>query len=248
MMLSKTTLAFLAGSLLFGCSASPLKVKSISKNETPAALAEKLARDIDTAKEEQVDALSPAWFARAQASLLKAQEGFKKGTDLSTTLDHIAIGDAQLQQAYHYAEKSKSHLKSAIKSRKAALKAGASQFEKEFAKLEIRFLGLTRAVENNRIQWVTVKKNSVDAKYRALELRAIKNSALNPVRQMLKRAKDEDMDEIAPKSFVMAQKKMTEADAFITRHRYAVEDIAEKVRTAEFYAARLSQICQVSRL
>ncbi len=243
----KSALVVLAGSvLLFGCAQSPLNVKTIAKSEHPAALADKLAKELAAAKEDQVNMLSPTWYAQAQASHKKAQDGLKKGTDLSAILENIALGDAQLQQAQNYAKNARSHLKSVIKSRNAAIKAGASQFGKEFSKLENRFLGLARSVENNNIKSVVSKKKSVDAQYRALELRAIKNSALSEVRRMMKRAKDEDMDDTAPKSYAMAKSKLAEADAFITANRYAVEGIAEKVRTAKFYAQRLKQITQTS--
>lgn len=243
----KTTTVMLMGSLLlWGCAQTPLKVKSISKTEHPAALSDKLKKDLEAAKADQVDVLSPTWYAKAKASHAKAQQGLKKGTELSTILDSIAMGDAQLQQAQHYAKDSRYHLKDVIQSRNAALKVGANKFGKEFAKLESKFVDLTEAVEENNIKSVVSKKKAVDAQYRALELEAIKHNALSEVRQLLKRAEDEDVDEAAPKSYLMAKTKLAEADAYITRNRYAVEGIAEKVRIAKFYANRMKQMAQAS--
>jgi OmpA-OmpF porin, OOP family len=243
----KTTMAVLIGcALVFGCAQTPLKVTPIAKTAHPSALANKLGEDLAAAKARQVDVLSPTWFARAKASHAKASDGLKKGSDLSAILDSIATGNAQLMQAEKYAENSRYHLKDVIDSRNAAHKAGAEQFGKEFTKLERKFFDLTESVEEGDLKSVVSGKKSVQAQYKALELQAIKQNALSEVRQMLRQARDEDMDETAPKSYLMAKSKLDEADAFITRDRYAVEGIAEKVRIARFYARRMTQMTKTS--
>lgn len=232
--------------VLSGCSQTALKVKPLAKTEHPSALADKLSADLAEAKAQKVDVLSPTWYARAQATYAKAKAALKQGGNLSGILDNIALSNAQLMQAQKYAESSSQRLKGVIKSRDAAYKAGADMYGKEFKKVESRFLDLTEAIEDNDLKAVANNRKSVDAQYRALELRAIKHNALSEVRQMMRQAKDEDVDDTAPKSYLLAQQKLAAAEAFITKNRYAVEGIAEKSREAKFYAQRMNQITKTS--
>ncbi len=235
------------GFLVVGCAEAPLKVAPVDKSENPMDLVKKLQNDMASAKSNQVDALSPTWYGRAQQSYAQAEKGLKEGTALADIQKSIASGRAQLEQAQKFAEKSRFHLPEVIKSRNAAIKVNAGQFKKEFASLENDFRKMTEAVEEDNIKYVSKNKKSVDDRYRDLELRAIKANALSEVRKMMTSAKDRDLDEVAPKSFVMAQSKLDDAEQYITQNRYAQENISQKVREAKFYAQRLYQIAGTSK-
>ena len=236
----------ICAALLFGCSQPSLNVKPIARTEHPAALLGKLAQDLATAKKERVDLLSPTWFAQAQASYVKAKVGLDKGTELSGILSNIANGQAQLDQATSTAGKSRRHLAGAIKSRDAGYAAGADRYKKEFGRLENDFIKLTEAVEENDLRYVRGKKKVVDAKYRELELRAIKDDKLTQVRQLMQTAESRDMDDAAPKSFLVAKSKLIDADMAITKDRYDKEAIDGAVGEARFYAQRMHQMAGVS--
>jgi len=236
----------IAAILLGACAGEPLKVEPIAKTEHPAALMEKLGQALSAARQDRVDTFSPTWFALAQASYAKAKQGIEQGTNLSDILENLATGQAQLQQAHIYADKTQAVLSEVIQSRDAAIAARASQYEKEFKNLEEGFLRLTRAVEENDMGYVRSKKKAVNDTYRALELRAIKDAALGEVRRLIAAARSQDMNETAPKSFLIAQSKLADAEAVITKDRYAKEKIAAAVREAEFYAQRTHQIAKTS--
>ncbi len=224
---------------LFGCSQQALKVKPIAKTEHPAALLGKLAQDLAAAKEKRVDLLSPTWFSKAQSSYVKAKAGLDKGTQLSGILSNIAKGQAQLVQASSTANRTRRHLADVIKSRDAGYAAGANRYKKAFSKLENDFIKLTEAVEDGDLGYVRNKKKAVDAKYRELELRAIKDDNLAEVRQLMRSAVTADMDETAPKSFLVAKSKLIDAEMAITKDRYDKKGIDQAVGEARFYAQRM---------
>jgi outer membrane protein OmpA-like peptidoglycan-associated protein len=235
------------GFLVVGCAEAPLKVAPVDKSENPTEVAKKLGSDIAAAKSDQVDALSPTWFGRARQSYAQAEIGLKKGTALAVIRTSLAAGRAQLEQAQKHATKSRFHIPDVIESRNAAIKANAGQFKKEFSILENDFFKMTEAVEEDNIKYVNKKKKSIDDRYRALELRGIKSTALSGVRQMMKTAKDRDLGEVAPESFVLAQSKLDDAEQYISKNRYASEGISQKVREAKFYAQRLYQVAGASK-
>ncbi len=243
---------FFTGILIFsvsllGCSQPALNVKPIAKTENPSALLEKLAQDLSTAKEKRVDLLSPTWFAKAQASHAKAKAELNQGAELSKILANIANGRAQLAQASGSADNAAKYLASAIKSRDAALAAGADRYKKPFANLENDFRNLTKGVEEDDLGYVRKKRKVVDSQYRELELRAIKDDHLAEVRRLMQVAASEEMDDAAPKSYLVAQSKLADAERIISKNRYDKAAIDKAVGQARFYAQRLHQLAGVSK-
>ena len=234
----------IAGLLLVGCSHAPLTVKPIAKTENPADLVGQLGADLELARKNQVPELAPNWFGKAQASFAKAKTALDRGEALSTLLENIATGRAELQQANKAADKAKYQLADLIESRAAAHKVGAQRFAKPLAKMDSEFLEITQALEQSDFKTVRNNREALNKRYRDLELRAITDAAVEDVRQMLANAKDQDMDEIAPKSYAMAQSKLSAAEAFIAKNRYDKENIQAHAAEARFYAQRLMQIAR----
>ncbi len=231
--------------VLIGCSQQTVNVKPIPKTEHPAALLDQLAQGLAAAKKERVNLFSPSWFDLARTSYAKAKAGLNKGAELSGILSNIAKGQAQLAQATSTANRTQKHLSDVIKSRDAAYAAGADRYKKPFAKLENDFIKLTRAVEDDDLGYVRDKKKAVNAHYRDLELRAIKDDNLAEVRQLMQTAESKDMDETAPKSFLVAKSKLMDADMAITKDRYDKAAIEKAVGDARFYAQRVHQMTRV---
>ena len=231
---------------LAACAGAPLEVKPIPKSENPSAQMDKLGQGLLTARQNRVDLFSPTWFSAAQASYSKAKEGIDKGTELARILENIATGQAQLKQAEKNANRFKSDLGDLIKSRDAALEAHANQYQKDFTKLEGEFRQLAEAVEESNGGYVRKNEKKLDAAYRSLELRAIKDAALADVRKMMADAEDQDLEDAAPKSFAAAQQKLADADAVVTKDRYDKVKIDAAVREAEFYAQRLREMAKTS--
>jgi OOP family OmpA-OmpF porin len=232
--------------LLTACASPPLKVVPIAKSENPTDQMENLGQGILDARQNKVDVLSPTWFSAAQLSYTRAKQGIEKGTELASILENIATGQAQLAQAQKNADRFKANLADVIESRDAAIAAQADKYEREFKNLEGKFRELAKAVENNDAGYVRNHEKAIDAAYRDLELRAIKDAALVKARKMMADAKDQNLDDDAPKSFADAQKKLADAEAVITRDRYDKVKIDAAARKAEFYARRLQEIAKTS--
>lgn len=231
---------------LLSCAQAPLNVKPIDTTEDPAALLEELEKDLAAAKKDRVHHLSPNWYSDAVKSYTDAKMMLEKGTTLSVILDHIATGRARLDQAMIFADKSNQNLADVIKSRDAALKAGADQYKKEFARLERDYFKLPEAIEKGDTGYVANKKKLVDNQYRELELRAIKDTALVNARRLMHSAEKLDIGKKVPKSFAIAASKLADADAVITKNRYDKETIDKAVGAAEFYGRRLHQLAATS--
>jgi len=233
--------------MLLACAGQQLEVKPISKSENPQELINQLDNDIALAYKNQLNVLAPTWFGKSNASLVAAKKGLEEGDQLSKILDDIATGRAQLVRAEEIARVSKTTLPNAIKARNLARDAGATTLGNEYSDAEQRFLKLTRAIEDNDLNYAQRNQAGVAEGFRDLELRAIKVRTIGEVRRLMEDAKDKDLQKIAPQSYSAAEKKLAEADAFITQNPYQKEKMHRLAAEALFMARRLHVIAEQSQ-
>ena len=237
-----------AALMLFACAGHELDVTPISKSENPQQLINKLDNDIAMARKNQLNVLAPTWFEKAESSLNAAKKGLEKGDQLSEILDNIATGRAQLQRAEEIAKISKTTLPIAIKARNLARDAGATSLGKQYVNAEESFLDLTRAIEDNNLRYAQRSQNRVAERFREIELRAIKVQTIGEVRRLIKDAKKKGLQKIAPQSFASAEKKLEEADTFITQNPYQKEQMHQLAAEALFMARRLHIVAAQSEI
>ena len=233
--------------LIASCGGSKLKVEPIAKSENPSELIQKLEKDVANARNDQINVLAPMWFARAENSLKAAKQGLSKGDKISTIMENIAKGRAELLTARDKAQVAHSVLAEAIKNRDLARTAGATSLGKDYAQTEEAFMGLTRAVEKNNTKYAKKNRQKVADRYRELEIRAIKIQTIGEVRKLLAQARKDGVHKIAPKTYTAAQKSLVDADNFITQNPYAKEKMHLKADHALFMAKRLNEVAQFSR-
>jgi len=230
--------------LLGACAGRQLEVEPIARSENPTEHINRLDTDIGKARTNQLNVLAPTWFAKAETSLKDAKELLNRGDELSKVLQKIADGRAQLRRAEEMAQLARPALTDAIKARDSARAAGATRLGADYAEAEEKFLQLTRAIENNNLEWAQRNRAKVATAFDELELRAIKEHTLSEVRKLIQQAENRGARKTAPATFAVAQKKLTEADAFISKHRYQKEEIHQKASEALFQARRLLQVTQ----
>ncbi len=232
---------------LLACAGQQLEVKPISKSENPQELINQLDNDIALAYKNQLNVLAPTWFGKSNASLVAAKKGLEEGDQLSKILDDIATGRAQLVRAEEIARVSQTTLPNAIKARNLARDAGATTLGREYTDTEERFLKLTRAIEDNDLNYAQRNQAGVAGEFRDLELRAIKVRTIGEVRRLMEDAEDKGLQKIAPQSYSAAEKKLAEADAFITQNPYQEEKMHRLAAEALFMAQRLHVIAEQSQ-
>ncbi len=230
--------------LLGACARRQLEVEPIARSENPTEHINRLDTEIGKARKNQLNVLAPTWFAKAETSLKDGKELLNRGDELSKVLQKIADGRAQLKRAEEMAQLARPALADAIRARDLARAAGATRLGADYAEAEEKFLQLTRAIENNNLEWARRKRPKVARAFDELELRAIKEHTLGEVRKLIKQAEERGARKTAPATLAVAQKTLTEADAFISKHRYQKEEIHQKASEALFQARRLLHVTQ----
>jgi OmpA-OmpF porin, OOP family len=229
-----------------GCAGRELEIEPLLTTENPTEQITRLAQQINKAKDERLDVLAPTFFAEAESSLATATALRNRGGDISSILEAVAQGSAQIRKGKELAKVANLALPRAIKAREDARVVGATAFKKDYGRAEEGFLKLTRAIEKDNLQWAERNEAEAVKAFRSLELRAITRNALGSVKAMIQEAKSDRAMKIAPRTLAVAEKKLKDAEDFISKSRYEKEQILRKSQEAQFYAKRLQQIMRES--
>jgi outer membrane protein OmpA-like peptidoglycan-associated protein len=233
--------------LFSACGGRQLEVESIPKTEHPQELINRLDNEVALARNETINVLSPAWFAKAESALNEARRLLEEGAELSKIFNEIATGRAELNQAKKIAKVSKATLAEVIQGRELARKAGAAGLGKDYEAAEEAFLDLTRAIEKENLGYAQRNQAAVTEQFRQLEIRAIKIRTIGEIRNLLRAAEKQKFDKIAPESYAAAKNKLAEADTFITENPYQKERMSMLANEALFLAQRHMEIAEETK-
>jgi outer membrane protein OmpA-like peptidoglycan-associated protein len=238
--------AFSALLLLNACAGRVVMPEPTLESNDPVEQLLSLESDLQAAEEQQLEVLAPTSFARAEQLYQDARQMLVREEQLSAILLQITSGRVELQRAEQSAQIARTVLPDVIKVRGLALTAGAADLGKEFEVAEEGFLKLTRAIEDNDLEWARRHKSKIFDAFDRLELRAIKEKYLSEARELVLQGEQNRAAKTAPQTLAEARARLQQADDFITANRYLQEDIRNKTAEALFYARRLHIILQQS--
>ncbi len=230
-----------------GCSTKIPGISAIAPTANPSEEIESLASEVETARGEALDVLSPTWFARAESRAKNAKSQLTDGESVRVILQNVAEGRAALAQARTFGEVSRQTLPSVIKARTDAIAAGAPQLGNRYDDVEERFLELTAAVESDSMNWARRTAPEVEKSFREIELASIKKNTVYRIVDLIEKAKEADADRFAPKLLKDVEARYAELDQFISQNRYSSEAMGEKADEVLFYANRLVHVTEEAR-
>ncbi|MDO3379003.1 OmpA family protein [Geoalkalibacter halelectricus] len=233
--------------LVAGCGKAPPRIEPLALTKNPSEQIELLDADLVNARLNELHILAPDNFAAASTALNNARQGLDRGAGVAEILNRVAIGRAHLETGSERAKVVRSILAAPLEARTLARKVNAVNFGEDYLAVETRLLQLTRAVENERIDWALRRSTAVTEEFLALELRAIKHNALSEAREMLKEARDLRAASFAPESLARAEQALDDAETTISIDRYDRETIAKKAARADFESRRLLHLTYASR-
>ncbi len=230
-----------------GCAGSSVPVTEIPVSADHHAEVAALAKQVEQARSDKVDVLSPTWFKRASDSLGKATQLASKGGSVKETLTRVAEGRAELERAKGFAEVAAATLPKAIEARDAARKAGATDFGEEYDAVEERFVSATRDIEDDDLSAARKQRDKLTRDYRALEVKAIKERTLGEVRERIAEAEKLGAREVASKALATAKTKLADTDKFIAANPYASQEMNKRAQDALFHANRAVALTEYAK-
>ncbi len=235
--------------LLSACGSPKVQLANVKVTDDPSAQLTALTSAVFGGRQQQLNVLSPDWYARAGAALEKARKGMSLGEPAAKVVENIAYGQAYLEKAQGYARVAKTVIGPAIDARNAANKVNAMQYAKDYQRVEKEFLSLSRSIEDGNIARAKQNSTKVAQGYADLELRAIKDAVLGEVRSRLAKAEANQALKLAPLVLDAAKKRLVEADQYITEKRYERQQMQRRAAVAMFETKRLEQVMiQIGRI
>lgn len=246
---------------VIACSSSARRVSDVvaepKPTDNPSEQISTLESDINAAKENGVDRLSPTWYAASVKSLDRAKEIRREGGDFNEMFKRLAEGRVQISRAKDISQTSRSSLSDVIKvreeaivSRDEAMKSGAIDLEKvqeQYASAEANFLKLAKSVEENDMKDVSSRRSEVIKEFRTAQTDAIRKAKLGPALRIIQQAKDEGAKKYAPKTLAYAEDQLKATDQFIISNPMNSSDIDAKSEETVFYAKRALRMTEQAR-
>jgi len=232
--------------ILTGCSGPNLKVAPVAISDNPSSKIFELEETLATGRTQQINVLSPSWYAKADIYLDKARYGLANNDSVAGILQNVAYGHASFDRAKEYALIAQSAISQAIRARELANAAGAASLGDDYQRMEDQFIALTTDIEDNNLTRAEKNEGKVAKGFADLELRAIKENTLGEVRSLLASNIKNGAKTLAPITLEETQKALAAADQFITQQRYEREEMQNKANAALFQAQRLGQIMAMS--
>lgn len=214
---------------LWSCS-HKIKPVDISQNAVPTEEVDRLASDLQKARQAHIDLMAPENFEKAQDKLVDAQKRRADNDDGGKILKSVALGRAYLNEANGAAKTTENQMLDVIKARELAMAGGAGLYASDLSNLDRQFRKTSERLERGK----SVDRQelaNLQAKYYDLELVAIKGTKLSEAQNILRNAEKKGAKRSTPQSYKEAEGKIASAEKIIEvdRHDAAAVDGAVAV-------------------
>ncbi len=180
-----------------------------------------LENELNSAREQLLDLLSPQNFEQATEYFQEAKTDFEKGKDLKKISQKTKAARAYLTKAQEHGKVARITFATVLSARDDAMKARAPASAKElFFKAEKKFLEATRKLEDGNMKKAQKIAAEAEELYREAELTAIKTNLLAETWRILAQAEKMGVDDVAPITYQKAKTLAQEAEKRLTENRY----------------------------
>lgn len=246
--------------LLAACASEEKRIANVPVETTlddkPGEQVSALERDLEKARSEGVDALSPAWFKSAQLSLGRAREALNNGRGIDEIAKYTTEAKLQLERAKSFAGAARNEMGSVMAAREkaweaynAARKAGATnsdQLGEELSSVENRFRSATRGVEEG-VAKSDEDRRDLEVAFQRVAVKATKRGKFDLAHRLLSQAKEEGASKYAPKALAYAENSVEAAEKYVESAPAKVDDIDSKVDEAILSAQRVVMLSREAK-
>jgi OOP family OmpA-OmpF porin len=232
--------------MIASCSSKPV-IHEYPPSASPADEIASLEKDLNIAKDKQIDILSPKNYKEAKDSLVEAKKNFLDGKDSQKTLHQVATSRAYLNSAKSVADIARDKMEDVIESRQLAIEADAkTYFNKDLKRIDEDLAEVTRAIEKNKMH--SSKENlKLQQKYTDLEIKSIQEKHLRTSRELIIQAKNENAKKYAPRTLAAAEKSYNDTEFYIKMNPHNTIEITDRARATNNAANHVFNINRVAK-
>lgn len=195
------------------------------------------AADLDSAKSQQVDLLSPKAYAKAVDGYRRLVDLVRRGRPDAEVKPAIQQFRQALETATKNTAQGKASLGEALAARSRAIAANAPEVAaKEYQNAQATFTEAVARLEENDAKGAQKTGKEAAVKYRQAEANAVRVNLLGAARVKVAEAKSRKAEEYAPKTYGQAQALIREIEAAVEKGNVSLEELQAKASLAEYEA------------
>lgn len=239
--MKKILIAMLLG--LAGCAAKPPKA-DIPVTASPEVELGHFDEALDDASLRNIDILASADFREAVKWRDEAREDLSHARPVAEVLEDIRVGRGYLMRANSVPPVTEARASGIFDARRAAIKAGAPNFESTRARLEK--LDDEVSYDARKLDRLSVERiRKMQRGYVMLERDAIINAQLNRPIAIINHAKKQGAIRKAPRSLKNAQLALSNAESVIASNVRSPQAYKDAVENADREAYILNEVMQI---
>lgn len=239
------TCLILSLSLLLASCASNVSLSDADMQRQYPSVAT-LHNQLIEAEDQNIHLLSPERFKQASESYAESVKW--ASADNPKANDFAETGLSRLAEANANAVESRYVLEEVISARNKAIAAGANTSQpKRFKDAEQSFVGLTTLIESGKVGKAKDGRSDVISSYQRVELSSLKANTVEHAKMALNTAKDNDVDDHAPKTLMLAEEEYQLALNVLDADRNDLDKAAEHANRSLWYSQRANQISETLR-
>ncbi|WP_250657036.1 OmpA family protein [Alkalimarinus coralli] len=227
--------------VISACSSNTVLTEATMHQQYPAVA--ELKSQLAEAEAEEVNLLSPKNFKRASESYAEAVEW--ASSDNPKGEDFAREGLSQLSAAQTNALQSRDILEYVLEARGKAISAQANTRQySQFKEAEEDLLELTSMIESGKIVEAKSGRTELTEAYKQLELLALKGDTVEDAKQALANAKENDIDDLAPKTLKLAEEEYKLALDVLDADRTDLQKAETHANKSLWYTERANHIAE----
>ncbi len=194
-----------------------------------------IENEMSQLRKDYYDLLSPTNFKDAEEELAKAKKDFKEGKDIRSIQDKLEKAGRYLKLVNDVGKQGEVLFKDVLEARNNALVAQAPDFaSQQFNDAENKFLEASNRLEKGDLNGARSRIQKVMEAYGQAEFVAIKENIVGNLRDLLTKAKEQEVQKNAPLTMKKAQSLYDEVLVILNGNRYAKTNAREIATQAAY--------------
>lgn len=194
----------------------------------------------------RADILAPKSYAAAVKHYQRAEADFSKGRNLELIERELAQSVSYFNAAIGACELATLTFANALRARSDALKAEAPQYADGYwRRAASKFEEAGRRLEDGNVKDAKEKSDEAESLFREAELKAIKTNYLDEARTLIRDAKAQKVDRVAPRTLQRAEQLLAQAESELSENRYDTDRPRNLAREAKYEARHALHIASI---
>ena len=194
-----------------------------------------IENEMSQLRKDYYDLLSPTNFKDAEEELAKAKKDFQEGKDIRGIQDKLEKAGRYFKLVNDVGKQGEILFKDVLEARNNALVAQAPDFaSQQFNDAENKFLEASNRLEKGDLNGARSRIPKILEAYGQAEFVAIKESIVGNLRDLLTKAKEQDVEKNAPLTMKKAQSLYDEVLVILNGNRYAKTNAREIATQAAY--------------